>query len=88
MGGRAFASAKTRRIQDKKKMIIAAQAGYVLSVTAFLSPLFFVTAFFAGVMEANQHSVGEAIDRIRELRKGSNLSGLKLKDLIHERHKR
>jgi len=39
-------------------------------------------------MEANQHSVGEAIDRIRELRKGSNLSGLKLKDLIHERHKR
>jgi hypothetical protein len=38
-------------------------------------------------METSSTLVGEAIDRIRELRKGSNLSGLKLKDLIHERHK-
>lgn len=40
-----------------------------------------------GATEANQHSVGGAIDRIRELRKGSRLGDLNLKDLIHERHK-
>jgi post-segregation antitoxin (ccd killing protein) len=32
-------------------------------------------------------AVGEAIDRIRELRKGNTLGGLKLKDLINEGRK-
>ena len=34
-----------------------------------------------------QHSVSEAIDSIRILRKGNFLGGLKMKDLIHEGHK-
>jgi hypothetical protein len=34
-----------------------------------------------------QRSVGEAIDAIRELRKGNTIGGLNLKDLIHEGHK-
>ena len=37
--------------------------------------------------ETLQESVGEAIDRIRELRKQNTLGGLKTKDLIHEDHK-
>ena len=32
-------------------------------------------------------AVGEAIDRIRELRKGNTLGGLKIKDLINEGRK-
>jgi post-segregation antitoxin (ccd killing protein) len=32
-------------------------------------------------------AVGEAIDRIKELRKGNTLSGLKIKDLINEGRK-
>jgi hypothetical protein len=39
------------------------------------------------VEQVRQGSVAEAIDRIRELRKGNKLSGLKIKDLIHEGHK-
>jgi hypothetical protein len=31
--------------------------------------------------------VGDAIDRIRELRRGNNLGDLKIRDLIHENHK-
>jgi hypothetical protein len=34
-----------------------------------------------------QRTVAEAIESIRELRKGNSLGGLKLKDLIHEGHK-
>lgn len=34
-----------------------------------------------------KRSVGEAIDRILELRRGNILGGLKIKDLIHEGHK-
>ncbi len=34
-----------------------------------------------------KRSVGEAIDRILELRKGNVLGSLKIKDLIHEGHK-
>lgn len=34
-----------------------------------------------------KRSIGEAIDRILELRKGNILGGLKIKDLIHEGHK-
>jgi hypothetical protein len=34
-----------------------------------------------------KRSVGEAIDRILELRKGNVLGDLKIKDLIHEGHK-
>jgi hypothetical protein len=34
----------------------------------------------------DRHSVSEAIDRIRELRKGNRLGGLNIKDLIHESH--
>lgn len=34
-----------------------------------------------------QRSVAEAIDAIRELRKGNILGDLSLKDLIHEGHK-
>jgi hypothetical protein len=37
--------------------------------------------------ETLQESIGEAIDRIRELRKQNTLGGLKTKDLIHEGHK-
>ncbi len=36
---------------------------------------------------ANGRSVAEAIENIRELRKGNKLGGLKIKDLIHEGHK-
>ena len=36
---------------------------------------------------ANRPSVAEAIDSIRELRKGNKLGGLKIRDLIHEVHK-
>ena len=36
---------------------------------------------------ARAESIGEAIDRIRELRKGNKLAGLRLKDLLHEGHK-
>lgn len=32
-------------------------------------------------------SIGQAIDRIRELRKGNKVAGLRLKDLIREGHK-
>jgi hypothetical protein len=38
------------------------------------------------VTNTKRHSVGQAIDRIRELRKGSSLGGLKFNDLIHEGH--
>ena len=34
-----------------------------------------------------QSAVSGAIDAIRELRKGNNLSGLRIKDLVHEGHK-
>jgi len=34
-----------------------------------------------------QRSVAEAVESIRELRKGNSLGDLKLKDLIHEGHK-
>ena len=37
--------------------------------------------------ETPQKSVGESIDRIRELRKQNTLGDLKTKDLIHEGHK-
>lgn len=37
--------------------------------------------------ETPQKSVGEAIGRIRELRKQNTLGDLKTKDLIHEGHK-
>jgi hypothetical protein len=37
--------------------------------------------------QVRQRSVDEAIDRIRVLRKGNKLSGLKIEDLIHEGHK-
>ena len=32
-------------------------------------------------------AVQSAIDRIRQLRKGNNLAGLRPKDLVHERHR-
>lgn len=34
--------------------------------------------------ETGKRTVGEVIDRIRELRKGNRLDGLKIKDLIDE----
>jgi len=39
------------------------------------------------VAKIKRHSVGQAIDRIRELRKGNALGGLKIKNLIHEGHR-
>jgi hypothetical protein len=39
------------------------------------------------VTRIKRHSVSQAIDRIRELRKGNTLNGLKIKDLIHEGHR-
>jgi len=39
------------------------------------------------VTRFRRYSVGQAIDRIRELRKGNMLGGLKIKDLIHEGHR-
>ena len=39
------------------------------------------------VRKIKRHSVGQAIDRIRELRKGNTLGGLKIEDLIHEGHR-
>ena len=41
----------------------------------------------ATLNEARLREIGEAIDRLLELRKESKLSGLGLKDLIHEGHK-
>ena len=38
------------------------------------------------VTKIQRRSVGQAIDRIRELRKGNTLGALKIKDLIHEGH--
>jgi hypothetical protein len=38
------------------------------------------------VEQVKQRTVAEAIDAIRMLRKGNSLSGLKVKDLIHEGH--
>ena len=35
----------------------------------------------------NRRSVDEAIESIRELRKGNKLGGLKIRDLIHEGHR-
>jgi hypothetical protein len=37
--------------------------------------------------EGRLQSVRAAIDRILELRKGNNLAGLRIRDLIHEGHK-
>jgi len=37
--------------------------------------------------QSKPHSVAEAIDRIRELREGTSLGGLKIKDLIEEGRK-
>lgn len=39
------------------------------------------------IEQVRRRSVAEAIDRIRELRRGNSLGGLKIKDLIHEGHK-
>jgi hypothetical protein len=39
------------------------------------------------VEQVSQRSVAEAIDRIREFCNGNELSGLKIKDLMHEGHK-
>jgi hypothetical protein len=39
------------------------------------------------VEQIRKRTVAEAIDSIRELRKGNSLSGLAIKDLIHEGHK-
>jgi hypothetical protein len=38
------------------------------------------------IEHVDRHSVSEAIDRIRDLRKGNRLGGLNIKDLIHEGH--
>jgi hypothetical protein len=38
------------------------------------------------VEDVRHQSVAEAIEQIRELRKGNSLGGLKIKDLIHEGH--
>jgi hypothetical protein len=35
----------------------------------------------------SRRAVAEAVERIRELRKGNKLEGLKIKDMIHEGHK-
>jgi len=37
--------------------------------------------------QVSQRTVAEAIDGIRELRRGNKLGGFKIKDLIHEGHK-
>ncbi len=39
------------------------------------------------VEQIGKRTVAEAIDSIRELRKGNTLGGLKIKDLINEGHK-
>jgi hypothetical protein len=39
------------------------------------------------VEQFRQRTVAEAIDSIRELRKGNTLGDLRIKDLIHEGHK-
>lgn len=39
------------------------------------------------VTKVGRRSVGEAVDRIRELRKGNKLDGLQIQDLIHEGHR-
>jgi hypothetical protein len=37
--------------------------------------------------QSGQHSITNAIQRIRELRQGNRLGGLRIKDLVHEGHK-
>jgi hypothetical protein len=39
------------------------------------------------VEQIRQRTVAEAIDSIRQLRKGNSLGGLNIKELIHEGHK-
>jgi hypothetical protein len=39
------------------------------------------------VTKKKPHSVAQAVDRIRELRKGNVLGDLKIKDLIHDGHR-
>jgi hypothetical protein len=39
------------------------------------------------IEDFRQRTVAEAINNIRELRKGNNLDDLNIKDLIHEGHK-
>ena len=36
--------------------------------------------------QVRRRSVGEAVERIKALRKGNKLEGLNIKDLIHEGH--
>ena len=38
------------------------------------------------IEQLHRHSVSEAIERIKALRKENKLGGLKVKDLIHEGH--
>ncbi len=58
-----------------------------LSVEAFIARALENLAEQPLVENASHRSVAEAVDHIRESRKGITLGGLKIKDLIHEGHK-
>jgi hypothetical protein len=73
------------RINVPDRLAAEAQARG-LSLETYVEEMLAQQAIGAGG-ETLRESVGEAIDRIRELRTENTLAGLKTKDLIHEGHK-
>ena len=66
---------------------LAAEArAHGVSVEVYVQELLARQALATGASDRS-HSVGAAIDRLLELRKGNKLAGLHPKDLIHEGHK-
>jgi len=73
----------TIKVPDK----LAAEArAHGMSVEVYVQEILVRRALEA-TSDGSLQSVGAAIDRILELRKGNKLGGLRTKDLIHEGHK-
>ena len=67
---------------------LAAQArSRGVSVEVYVQELLSRQALELSDGQRSLHHVQASIDRILELRKGNRLSGLQMKDLIHEGHK-
>ena len=58
-----------------------------MSVEVYVQELLSRQALELSDGQRSLHPVQASIDRILELRKGNRLSGLQIKDLIHEGHK-
>ena len=72
-------------VQVPERLVIEARERGV-SVELYIQELLEQQTENASKVESRQ-AVSDAIARIRELRKGNKLDGLKIKDLIHEGHK-